>query len=77
METLLLGERPPLVVCLKAPEPQICVLWGAQFVNPSLVKPTSEDGKILSFARYICIGLLQATVVVHPECLTLVEVAVP
>ena len=73
---MTLGERPLIVVCLEAPEPQICVLWGAQFVTPSLAKPTSEDGKILFFARDIRLGLLQATVVVHPECLNPVEVAV-
>ena len=77
LANLLLGERPPLVECIEAPDPQICVLWGAQFVTPSLAKPTSEDGKILSFARDIRLGLLQATVMVHPECLTPVEVAVP
>ena len=35
--TLPLGERPPLEVCLKAPEPHIRVLWGAQFVTPYFV----------------------------------------
>ena len=64
------------MVCLEAPDPHTRVIWSGQFVTPSLAKPTSEDGKILSFARDIRLGLLQATVVVHPECLTPVEVAV-
>ena len=59
-----LGKRPPLVVCLEAPEPHIHVIWGAQFVTPSFAQPTPEDGKFLAFARDIQLGLLPATMVV-------------
>ena len=67
--TLPLGERPPLEVCLEAPESHIRVIWGAQFVTPSFAQTTPEDGKVLVFARDICLGLLPATVVVRPEWL--------
>ena len=72
-----LRERPPLVVCLKAPEPHILVLWGTHFVTLSLAQPTPEDRKFLSFVRDIRLGLLPATVVVHPEWLAPADVAVP
>ena len=72
-----LGERPPLVVFLEAPELQIRVLWGAQFVTPSFAQPTPEDGKALTFSQYIRIGLLPETVVVKLEWLTLREFNVP
>ena len=65
------------MVCLKAPEPHIRVLWGAQFVTLSFAQPTSEDGKVLDFARDIRFGLLLETVVVKPEWLTPGEVTVP
>ena len=71
-----LGERPPLVVCLENPEPHIHVFWGAQFVIPSFAQPTPEDGKFLVFAKDILLVLLPATVVVQPEWLTPVDVAV-
>ena len=41
LATLPLGDKPPLVVCLEAPEPHIRVLWGAQLATPSFVQPTS------------------------------------
>ena len=65
------------MVCLEAPDSHICVLWGTQCVTPSFAQPTLEDGKVLSFARVIHLGLLPATVVVQPECLTLGEDLVP
>ena len=52
------------MVCLKAPEPYIYVIWGAQFVTPSFAQPILEDRKVLAFARDIRLGLLTATVVV-------------
>ena len=58
LATLLLGEKPPLVVCLEAPESHIRVIWGAQFVTPSFAQPTLEGGKILAFARNIRLGIL-------------------
>ena len=58
LATLPLGDRPPLVVFLEAPEPHIRVLWGAQFVTPSFAQPTPEDGKVLAFARDTRLGLL-------------------
>ena len=64
--TLQLGERPPLVVCLDAPEPQTRMLWGTQLLTLSFAQPILEEGKILSFARDILLGLLTVTVVVHP-----------
>ena len=72
-----LRERTPLVVCIEVPEPNIRVLWGAQFVTLSFAQPTPEDRNVLSFARDIPLGLLPATVVVQPEWLTLTDVAVP
>ena len=77
LATLPLGERLPIVVCLEAPESHIRVIWGAQFVTPSFAQPTPEIRKVLAFARDIRLGLLPATVVVKPECLTLGEVNVP
>ena len=65
------------MVCLEAPEPQIHVLWGAQFVNPSFAQPTLEDRKVLAFTRDIRLDLLLATVVVNLEWLTPGEVTVP
>ena len=65
------------MVCLEAPDPHIRVIWGTQFVIPSFAQPTPEDGKVLTFARYICLGLHLATVVVHSEWLVPEEVAVP
>ena len=65
--TLLLGERPPLLVCLDSPEPHIRVLWGTQFFTPSFARPTPEDGKVLAFARDIWLGQLPGTVVMLPE----------
>ena len=77
LATLPLGERPPLVVYLEAPEPHIHVLWGAQFMTLSFLQPTLEDGKALAFAKDIHLGLLPATGAVHPECITPEEVAGP
>ena len=54
------------MVCLEAPEPHICLLWGAQFVTPSFSQPTPEDGKVPAFAGDIRLDLLPATVMVHP-----------
>ena len=65
------------MVFLEAPQPHIRVIWGSQFANPSFAQPTQEEKKVLAFARDIRIGLLPATVVVYPECLTPGEVAVP
>ena len=76
LTTLPLGDRSPLVVCLKAPDPHIRVLWGAQSATPSFANPTPEEKKILAFARDIRLGLLLVTVVVNPECLTPGEVTV-
>ena len=67
LATLPLGERPPLVLCLKDPEPHIRVLWGAQFLTPSFAQSSPENGKFLAFA----------TVVVQPEWITPSDVAVP
>ena len=53
------------------------MLWGTQFMTPSFAQPTPEDREVLAFARDIRLGLLSATVVVHPECLAPEEVAVP
>ena len=72
-----LRERTPLVVCIEVPEPNIRVLWGAQFVTLSFAQPTPEDRNVLSFARDIPLGLLPATVVVQPEWITPSDVAVP
>ena len=77
LATLPLSEKPPIVVCLEAPDTNICMLWGAQFVTLSFAQPTPEDRNVLSFARDIPLGLLPATVVLHPEWLTLADVAVP
>ena len=66
LATFPLGERPPLMVCLEAPEPHIRVLWGAQFVTQSFAKLTPEDGKVLAFMRDISLGLHPDTVVVQP-----------
>ena len=68
IETLPLGERPPLVVCLEAPEPHIRVIWGAHFVTLSFAQFTPEDRKVLNFSRDIHLGLLPDTVVVQPLC---------
>ena len=46
-------------------------------MTPSFAQPTPEYGKFLSFARDIHLGLLPAMVVVQPEWLTPVDVAVP
>ena len=77
LETFPLGERPPLVVCLEAPDPDICVLWGAQFVTLSSAQPNPKDGKVLDLARDFRLSFLPATVVVQPEWITLGEVTVP
>ena len=42
LATLPLGDRPPLVVCLEAPDPHTRVIWGAQFVTLSSAQPTLE-----------------------------------
>ena len=76
LATLPLGDKPPLVVCLEAPEPHIRVLWGAQFVTPSFAQPTPEDRKVLAFDRDICLVLLPETVVAKMEWLTPREVTV-
>ena len=65
------------MVCIEVPEPNIRVLWGAQFVTPSFAQPTLEDGKVLAFVRDIRLSLLLATVVVQPEWLTTEDMAVP
>ena len=44
---------------------------------PSFVKPTPEDGKVLAFARNICLGQLPAKVVVLLECIAPIKVEVP
>ena len=72
-----LGERLPLVLCLKDPKPHIRVLWGAQVLTPYFAQPAPEDGKFLAFARNIRLGLLPATVVVQPEWFTAVDMVVP
>ena len=77
LANLPLGQRPPLVVCLNAPELHIRVIWGTQFVTLSFAQPTPEDEKVLAFARDIRLGMLPATVVVHPEWITSGEVAAP
>ena len=64
-------------MCLEAPDPHICVLWGAQFVTPSFSHPTPQDGKVLTFTRDIHIGFLPATVVVKSQWITLGAVTVP
>ena len=74
---MLLGERPPLVVCPEAPEPYIRVIWGAQFVTLSFAQTTQEDRKFLAFAREIRLDLLPDMVVVQPDWLTPSDVAVP
>ena len=51
LATLLLGESPPLMVCIEAPEPHIHVIWAAQLVTPSFAKPTPEDGKVPAFEK--------------------------
>ena len=63
------------MVCLEYLEPHIRMLWSAQFVTLSFAQPTPEDGKVLAFTREIRLSLLPAKVVVKPEWLTLVEVA--
>ena len=73
---LPLGKSPPLVVCLEAPDPHICILWGTQFVTLYFSQPTPEDGKVLAFARDIRLGLIPATVVVQPEWITTGKVVV-
>ena len=65
------------MVCYEAPEPHIHVIWCAQFVTPSFAQSTLEDGKVLIFAGDIRLGLVPATLVVNPECLTLGEVNFP
>ena len=39
-------------------------------MTPFFAHPTPEDGKVIAFAIDIHLGLLPATVVVKPECLT-------
>ena len=75
--TLHLGERPPIVVCLKAPETHIRVLWSTHFVTLSFTQPTLEYRKVLVFVQDIRLGQLPATVVIHPEWLMPGEIAVP
>ena len=70
--TLPLGER-----CLDYPEPHIRVLWGTQFVTPPFTRPTSEDRKVLKFARDIQLVQLPASDVIPPEWMELSEVEVP
>ena len=53
------------------------MLWGAQLMTPSFAQLTPEDWNFLDFAGCTRLGLLPATVVVKPEWLTPVEVAVP
>ena len=65
------------MVCLEAPDPDIFALWGAQFVTLSSAEPTPEYRKVLAFARDIRLGLLPATVVVHPKWINPVDVAIP
>ena len=76
LTTLPLWERPLLVVYLEAPDLHIRVLWGTHFMTLSFSHPTPEDGKILAFARDNRLGLIPETVVVQPEWIDPVEVAV-
>ena len=75
--TFSLGERTPLVVCLKTPEPHIRVLWVTHFVTPSFARPTPENGNILAFAQYIRLGQLPETVIFLPDWLTPRKLEVP
>ena len=61
LATLPLGERPPLVVFLESPESHIHVLWGNQLINLYFAQQTLEDGKVISFAGDIRLGLLPET----------------
>ena len=76
LTTFPLGERPPILVCLEAPELHIRVLWGTQLVTPSFTKPTPEDSKVLAFTQDIRLGQLPARVVVLLEWLTSSKVSV-
>ena len=62
------------MVCLEVPELHIRMLWGTQVLTPSFAQPT---GRSLSLRKDFRLGLLPATVVVHPEWLAPEEVAVP
>ena len=62
------------MVCLEDPEPHIRMLWGTQFVTPYFDQPT---GRYQPSREDIRLGLLPATVVVHPEWLAPEELAVP
>ena len=70
LATLTLEERPLIVVCLKALEPHIRVILGAQFVTPYFAQPIPEDSKVFAFASDTCLGLLPEIVVVKPEWIT-------
>ena len=74
--TFPLGERPAVLVCLESPEPHIRMLLVTQFVTPSFTRPTSEDRKVITFARYIQLSQLPASVMVLPEWLEQSEVEV-
>ena len=65
------------MVYLEAQEPHISVLWGAQFLTQFFAQLTPKDGKVLSFARYIRLGILPSTVVVQSEWLIPEDVAEP
>ena len=75
--TFPLGERPAVLVCLESPEPHIRMLLVTQFVTPSFTRPTSEDRKVLKFARDIQLVQLPASDVIPPEWMELSEVEVP
>ena len=64
--TLLLGEMPSVLVCLKHPEPQIRVLWETHFVTLVFVRPAPEDRKVPALAKYIRLFHILASVAMLP-----------
>ena len=64
-----LGERPPLLAYVEAPELHICVLWGVEYVMPYFTHATPEDEKVLNFVRNFRKGQLSTTVKVLSEWL--------
>ena len=57
-----LTKWPLLLMCLANPELHIKILWGAQYVNPSFMRTTPEDGNVLIFSRDVRLGHLPTTV---------------
>uniref|UniRef100_A0A6U6DM87 Uncharacterized protein n=1 Tax=Odontella aurita TaxID=265563 RepID=A0A6U6DM87_9STRA len=49
--SMVMAERPVMVVCLAQPKPHLRVLWGLQHIEPRVLEPTDVERAVLAFVK--------------------------